>query len=204
MAAASCCRELGLDLYKIDLSQVVEQVHRGDREEPRPDLRRRRGRRTPILFFDEADALFGKRSEVRDSHDRYANIEISYLLQKMEEYEGVAILATNLRQNLDEAFARRLSMRRRVPVSRRRRPRADLAREPSRLTRRWPTTSTSARLAREVRLAGGNIKNIALAAAFVAAADGQVIRMDHLWHAAHREFGKLGRSWAGPLAGAAS
>ena len=122
----------------------------------------------------------------------------------MEEYEGVAILATNLRQNMDEAFVRRLP----VDSSSSRSPdEADrarhLARESARPTRRWPTTWTCC-LAREFRLAGGNIKNIALAAAFLAAADGQVIRMDHLWHAAHREFGKLGRSWAGPLAGAAS
>ena len=156
-----------LDLYKIDLSHDRQQVHRRDREEPRPDLRRGRDANA-ILFFDEADALFGKRSEVKDAHDRYANIEVGYLLQKMEEYEGIAILATNLRQNMDEAFIRRLHFVVDFPFpdeADRRRiwaaifpPEAPLA----------PTVDLD-RLAREVRLSGGRIRNIALAAAFQAA-----------------------------------
>src|SRR4029077_1942912 len=100
-------RELQLELYKIDLSVVVSK-YLGETEKNLDRIFTTAENANAILFFDEADALFGKRSEVRDSHDRYANIEISYLLQKMEQYEGVAILATNLRQNMDEAFTRRL------------------------------------------------------------------------------------------------
>ena len=96
-----------------------QQVYRRDGKESGPDLRRGGKCQCAILFFDEADALFGKRSEVKDSHDRYANIEISYLLQKMEEYSGVAILATNLRQNLDDAFIRRLDLQFALPFPRR-------------------------------------------------------------------------------------
>ena len=109
MAAEVIAHALGLDLYRIDLADGRQQVHRRDREEPRPRSSRPPERSNAVLFFDEADALFGKRSEVRDSHDRYANIEIAYLLQQMEQYDGVAILATNLRQNIDEAFVRRLA-----------------------------------------------------------------------------------------------
>jgi SpoVK/Ycf46/Vps4 family AAA+-type ATPase len=202
LAASIVSRELGRELFKIDLSQVVSK-YIGETEKNLDRIFGAAEDSSAVLFFDEADALFGKRSEVRDSHDRYANVEVSYLLQKMEEHEGVAILATNLRQHLDDAFARRLSSVVEFPFP-------DVAdRE-----RIWRASIPAAapladdvdlgRLAREVRLAGGNIKNISLAAAFVAAADGQVIRMDHLWHAAHREFGKLGRSWSGPLAGSAS
>ena len=147
-----------------------------------------------ILFFDEADALFGKRSDVRDSHDRYANIEINYLLQKMEEYEGVTILATNLRQNMDEAFVRRLHIITDFPFPD----------EESRLSI-WegvfPREALIGNdvdygiLAREVKLSGGNIKNIALTAAFYAAEDGTVIRMIHIIEAVRREYQKLGRVW---------
>src|SRR4029434_3750745 len=129
-----------------------------------------------ILFFDEADALFGKRSEVRDSHDRYANIEISYLLQKMEQYEGIAILATNLRANLDEAFVRRLAFTVHFPF-------------PDEASRRriwasiWPAATHWANdldadlLAHQFKLSGANIKNIALAAAFLAVEDGHSVTM---------------------------
>ena len=131
MAAEVIAGELGLDLYTIDLSDGGQQVHRRDREEPRARSSPPPTDADAILFFDEADALFGKRSEVRDAHDRYANIEIAYLLQRMEQYEGIAILATNLRQNLDEAFMRRLHVHRRLPVPRTSRAPADLASLPS-------------------------------------------------------------------------
>ena len=147
-----------------------------------------------ILFFDEADALFGKRSEVKDAHDRYANIEIGYLLQKMEEYDGIAILATNVRQHMDEAFVRRMQAIVEFPF-----PDEEYRR------RIWevmfPVEAPVNEdvdlkmLARGVRLAGGNIKNIALASAFYAAADAGVIRMAHLLNAARREHQKLGRIW---------
>ena len=107
MAAEVIALELGLDLYKIDLSMVVSK-YIGETEKNLNRIFKEAEQSNAILFFDEADALFGKRSEVRDSHDRYANIEISYLLQKIEENEGIVILATNLSQNIDDAFMRRM------------------------------------------------------------------------------------------------
>src|SRR5262249_165860 len=146
----------GLDLYKIDLAGVVSK-YIGETEKNLDRIFSAAENANAILFFDEADALFGKRSEVRDSHDRYANIEISYLLQKMEEYEGVTILATNLRQNLDESFTRRLAFTIHFPF-------------PDDEDRRriwggiWPAEAPLAKdldfdfLARQFKLSGGNIK----------------------------------------------
>ena len=108
MAAEVLAGRLGLDLYAIDLAGVVSK-YIGETEKNLDRVFTAATDSNAVLFFDEADALFGKRSEVRDAHDRYANVEISYLLQKMEEYEGVAVLATNMRQHLDEAFLRRLA-----------------------------------------------------------------------------------------------
>jgi adenylate kinase family enzyme len=193
MAAEVIAHELRLDLYRIDLSQVISK-YIGETEKNLDRIFSAAENSNAILFFDEADALFGKRSEVRDSHDRYANIEISYLLQKMEEYQGISILATNLRQNLDEAFVRRLQIIVEFPF-----PDEEYRQRIWKLA--FPREAPLAddvhfdRLAREVRLAGGNIKNMALAAAFLAAADGQTIRMSHLVQAARREHQKLGRSW---------
>ncbi|SDR60360.1 AAA+-type ATPase, SpoVK/Ycf46/Vps4 family [Rhizobiales bacterium GAS113] len=193
MAAEIIAGELELDLYKIDLSQVVSK-YIGETSKNLDRIFTAAERTNAILFFDEADALFGKRSEVKDSHDRYANIEIGYLLQKMEEYEGIAILATNLRQNLDDAFLRRLQSIVEFPF-------------PDEEYRRciWEVTFPPeaplaedvnfAILAQEVKLAGGNIKNIALTAAFYAAAQGGKIRMEDLIRAARREHQKLGRIW---------
>jgi SpoVK/Ycf46/Vps4 family AAA+-type ATPase len=143
-----------------------------------------------ILFFDEADALFGKRSEVRDSHDRYANIEIDYLLQRMEDYRGVAILATNQKSLLDPAFLRRLRFLVDFPF-----PDTELRR------RIWglafppeaPTEGLDLGVLAELEIAGGNIRNIALAAAFLAADEGRAIGMPHVLHAARREFTKIDR-----------
>jgi SpoVK/Ycf46/Vps4 family AAA+-type ATPase len=193
MAAEVIASELHLDLYKIDLSQVVSK-YIGETEKSLNRIFLEAQDSSSILFFDEADALFGKRTEVKDSHDRYANIEVSYLLQKMEEYEGIAILATNLRQNMDEAFLRRMQFIVEFPFpdeeSRGRiwgvlfPPEAPIASDVD-----FPL------LARAVRLAGGNLKNIGLAAAFYAAGDGRVIRQQHLVRAVRREFQKMGRSW---------
>jgi len=108
MAAEAIARELELDLYKIDLSQIVSK-YIGETEKNLDRIFTAAATSNAILLFDEADALFGKRSEVKDARDRYANIEIGYLLQKMEEYEGIAILTTNLGNNIDDAFTRRLS-----------------------------------------------------------------------------------------------
>lgn len=193
MAAEVIAHELHLDLYQIDLSQVVSK-YIGETEKNLQQIFREAQTSNAILFFDEADALFGKRSEVKDAHDRYANIEVSYLLQKMEEHEGIAILATNLRQHLDEAFVRRMHFIVEFPF-----PDEEYRRRIWEVA--FPREAPLAAdvdyglLAREVKLAGGNIKNIALAAAFYAAEDGRVIRLPHLIHAVRREYQKLGRTW---------
>ena len=194
MAAEVIAHALQLDLYQIDLSQVVSK-YIGETEKNLQHIFREAQTSNVILFFDEADALFGKRSEVKDAHDRYANIEVGYLLQKMEEYEGIAILATNLRQHLDEAFVRRMHFIVEFPF-----PDEEYRRRiwAVAFPREVPLADDvdSGLLAREVKLAGGNIKNIALAAAFYAAADGHVIRLPHVIHAVRREYQKLGRTWS--------
>jgi AAA+ superfamily predicted ATPase len=193
MAAEIIAGELGLDLYKIDVSQIVSK-YIGETEKNLDRIFQAAETANAILFFDEADALFGKRSEVKDAHDRYANIEVGYLLQKMDEYEGIAILATNLRQNMDDAFIRRLHIVVEFPFpgeDDRRRiwsvifpPEAPLA----------PEVDFN-RLAREVRLSGGKIRNIAVSAAFQAASANGVIGMSELLEAARREYEKSGQTW---------
>lgn len=190
MGTEIIANELGMDLYKIDLSGVVSK-YIGETEKNLDRIFSAAQETSAILFFDEADALFGKRSEVRDSHDRYANIEISYLLQKMEEYEGLAILATNLRQNMDDAFLRRLQFVVEFPF-------------PDEYHRRriwqvlFPAEAPCEEiefdfLASHFRFAGGNIKNIVLGAAYLAAADGGRITMNHVMRATSRECHKIGR-----------
>jgi len=193
MAAQVIAGALRLDLYRIDLSQVVSK-YIGETEKNLRQVFDQAEAMHAILFFDEADALFGKRSEVKDAHDRYANIEVGYLLQKMEEFDGIAILATNARQNLDEAFVRRLRFIVEFPF-----PDEEHRRRIWQVTfpRHAPLSPDVdfAALAREVRLAGGHIRNIGLAAAFSAASGGRPIEMGHLVAAARREFEKLGRGW---------
>jgi len=193
LAAEVVAHELQRDLYKVDLSGVVSK-YVGETEKNLARIFEEAETSNAILFFDEADALFGKRTEVSDAHDRYANIETSYLLQRMEAYQGIVILATNLRENMDEAFTRRLRFVVEFPF-------------PDEASRReiWRTHFPGAApvslavdvdiLARDLKIAGGNIKNIVLNAAFLAAADGQVIGMEQLLHAARREFAKLGKLW---------
>ena len=139
-------------------------------------------------MFDEADALFGKRSEVKDSHDRYANIEISYLLQRMEVYRGLAILTTNMKNALDDAFMRRIRFVVQFPF-----PdaiqRAEIWRRI--FPARTPTDGLDAEKLAHLNVAGGNICNIALHAAFVAAEAGEPVRMAHLVQAARVEYTKL-------------
>ena len=187
MAAEVLAGDLGLDLFRIDLSSVVSK-YIGETEK---NLRRVFDAAEDggtILFFDEADALFGKRSEVKDSHDRYANVEISYLLQRMEAYRGLAILATNLKGSLDPAFLRRIRFVVNFPFP-------DAAQRLEIWRRTFPPTTPTAgldlpKLAR-LSVAGGNIRNIALNAAFYAAEAGQPIGMAHLARAARDEFAKL-------------
>jgi hypothetical protein len=192
MAAEVLARDLELDLYRIDLSRVVSK-YIGETEKNLDRVFAAARSANAILFFDEADALFGKRSEVRDSHDRYANVEVSYLLQKMEEHEGISILASNLRQHLDPAFLRRLSFAIHFPFPD----------EESRLRiweGAWPVEAPLGEdvdfgtLARELPLAGGHIRNIVLAAAFLAAAEASRVRQSHLLWATRRELQKLGRT----------
>jgi ATP-dependent 26S proteasome regulatory subunit len=191
MAAEIIARELGLDLYKIDLSTIVSK-YIGDTEKNLERIFSEAETSNAILFFDEADALFGKRSEVRDSHDRYANIEISYLLQRMEAYDGVTILATNLRANLDEAFTRRLQFAVDFPFP-----------DETHRLRIWQALFSSdvprhpdidfIGLAQRFKLAGGNIRNVIVGAAYLAASDGGRVTMSHLLHVTRRELQKMGR-----------
>jgi AAA+ superfamily predicted ATPase len=191
MAAEIIAAELSLDLYKIDLSSMVSK-YIGETEKNLARVFREAETSNAILFFDEADALFGKRSEVRDSHDRYANIEVGYLLQRMEEYEGIVILATNFRRNMDEAFVRRLHCTVDFPF-------------PDEADRRqiwetiWPKETPRHgdvdldHISRRFEIAGGNIRNIALGAAFLAADNGGAVKMQHLLHATRREYQKMGK-----------
>jgi SpoVK/Ycf46/Vps4 family AAA+-type ATPase len=189
MAAEVLAADLRLDLFHIDLSGVVSK-YIGETEK---NLRRvfdAAEEGGALLLFDEADALFGKRSEVKDSHDRYANIEVNYLLQRMESYRGVAILATNLKGALDPAFLRRI----RFVVSF---PFPDEAARAEIWRRVFPAATPTAgidpeRLA-QLTVVGGNIRNIAVNAAFMAAAADEPVTMPHLLNAARMELAKLER-----------
>jgi len=191
MAAEIIANELGLELYKIDLSTVVSK-YIGETEKNLSRIFSEAESSNAILLFDEADALFGKRTEVRDSHDRHANIEISYLLQRMEEYEGIVILTSNLRKNMDNAFMRRIQFTIEFPFPTERYRRRIWKRIWPNDTPRSPDLDLDF-MARHFELAGGNIRNIALAAAFLAAADGQSVGMTHLIHAIRREYQKMGK-----------
>ncbi len=191
MAADVIAGQLGLDLYKIDLSGVVSK-YIGETEKNIGAIFRDAEQSNAILFFDEADALFGKRSEVKDAHDRYANIETAYLLQRMEEYSGAVVLSTNLKMNLDEAFLRRMHFVIDFPMP-----------EEQYRLRIWNSTLPPELprsedvdldfLARQFKISGGNIRNIVLAAAFLAADEGKPLGMGHLIRGTRREFQKLGR-----------
>jgi hypothetical protein len=191
MAAEVIAGELGFDLYKIDLSGVVSK-YIGETEKNLERIFTEAESSNAILFFDEADAIFGKRSEVKDAHDRYANIEVSYLLQRMEAYNGVTILSTNMRANLDEAFMRRLQFALDFPFP-----------KPKDRLRIWQALFPAGvprdpeldlkLLADRFEIAGGNIRNIIVSAAYLAANNGQMVSMEHLMHGARRELQKMGR-----------
>jgi SpoVK/Ycf46/Vps4 family AAA+-type ATPase len=190
MAAIGIAQRLNIRVLRIDLSRVVSK-YIGETEKNIDRIFLDASRSGAAILIDEAEALLGKRSEVKDAHDRYANIEVAYLLQRMETYEGLAILTTNLRQNLDPAFLRRLRFVIDFP-----RPDAD-ARE--KIWRRClPSGSHELseaafrHLARKVDLTGGNIRQITLRAAFLAAAAGSRIALPHIAHAASAELTKLG------------
>jgi SpoVK/Ycf46/Vps4 family AAA+-type ATPase len=190
MAAGIVAAELGLDCFKINLAAVVSK-YIGETEKNLEQVFAAAEQGDLLLFFDECDALFGKRSEVRDARDRYANIEVAYLLQRLESYPGPVILATNLLSDLDEAFTRRMAFTIHFPL-------------PGPAERRhiweriWPGQTRVApdvdagELARRYALSGGNIRNIAVAGAFLAAGDGGPVTRQHVLHAVRREYQKLG------------
>jgi SpoVK/Ycf46/Vps4 family AAA+-type ATPase len=191
MAVEIVAKELQIDAYKIDLSTVVSK-YIGETEKNLSRIFHEAETSNAILFFDEADALFGKRSEVKDAHDRYANIELNYLLQRMEEFEGLVILATNLRKNIDEAFFRRMHFAVEFPAP-------DEALRFQIWRQHFPEAAPLGSdvdfdfLANRFNLTGGHIKNIVVNAAFLAADASDRIRMEHLLRAAKREYDKIGR-----------
>jgi AAA+ superfamily predicted ATPase len=188
-AAEAIAHELDLDLYRIDLAMVVNK-YIGETEKNLKKIFDAAEDGGVILMFDEADALFGKRSEVKDSHDRYANIEVGYLLQRMESYRGLAILTTSMRNSLDRAFTRRIRFIVNFPFPDEK-SRAEIWRKvfPSSVLLDGLDYSRLATL----ELTGGNIRNIALGAAFLAADEDAPIGMAHITHAAREEYDKLGR-----------
>jgi SpoVK/Ycf46/Vps4 family AAA+-type ATPase len=191
MAASIVARELGLEMYRVDLSAVVSK-YVGETEKNLGRIFDEAWRSNAIIFFDEADALFGKRSEVRDSHDRYANIEVNYLLQRIDSFDGVAILATNLSQNIDDAFQRRIQFTVNFPM-----PEVEIRRRI--WSKIWPPEAPLAAdvdlqfLAEQFRFSGGAIRNVALQAAFLAADADEAIGMRHLLAATLREIRKSGK-----------
>ena len=190
MAAEVLAHELKLDLYRIDLSAVVSK-YIGETEKNLRRIFDAAETSGAILLFDEADALFGKRTQVKDSHDRHANVEVSYLLQRMEAYQGLAILTTNLKESLDQAFLRRLRFAIKFPFP-------DAAARSQIWQRIFPTKTPTNKLDFNklgcLNVAGGNIRNIALNAAFVAADAGEAVMMKHILQAAKSECVKLERS----------
>jgi ATPase family associated with various cellular activities (AAA) len=191
MAAEVLGGELGLELFRVDLATIVSK-YIGETEKNLDRIFEAATGSNAILFFDEADALFGKRSDVSDAHDRYANIEVAYLLQKMEGYPGAVILATNFRQNIDDAFVRRLDFVIDFPFP-----------EPDDRKLIWRLLlPDEAPLSDDVdldflsvqfKLSGGAIRNCSMSAAFQAADEGTSITMRHLVRAVAQEFGKQGR-----------
>jgi hypothetical protein len=191
LSAEVVARELGVDLYRIDLASLISK-YIGETEKNMARVFDEGERSGGILFFDEADAVFGKRSEVKDAHDRYANIETSYLLQRIEDYPGLVILATNMGRNIDAAFQRRMSFVIDFPL-----PDAGHRR------RLWRGVFPPAApveegldldfLAERFALSGGHIRNIAVAAAFRAAGNGGSIGMEHVLLSLKREYQKMGK-----------
>ncbi|MEV0679707.1 ATP-binding protein [Actinosynnema sp. NPDC050436] len=190
MSAEVVAASLGLDLYTVNLATVVDK-YVGETEKNLERIFTEAAGVNGVLLFDEADAIFGKRSEVRDAHDRYANIESAYLLQRMETFDGIAVLATNLRANLDEAFTRRLDVVVDFPV-----PEPDLRRVlwDKCLGRTAPRAEVDLDfLSSAFELAGGHIRSAAVTAAYLAAGAGRPVGMAEVVGAVAREYRKLGR-----------
>ena len=191
MAAEVIAGELGLELYRIDLSRIVSK-YIGETEQRLSELFAEAENSGAILFFDEGDALFGKRTEVKDAHDKYANMEAAYLLQRIEAYDGVAILATNLINNMDEALIRRMTYIVQFPFP-------GIEERERILRNHLPLAAPVADdldlrfLAERLEVSGGYLKNIVLASAFLASADRQPIGMEHFVKAARQELRKMGK-----------
>jgi len=189
LAAEVLARELELDLYRIDLSGVVSK-YIGETEKNLKQVFDAAEEGGVLLLFDEADALFGKRSEVKDSHDRYANIEVGYLLQRMENFQGLAILTTNLKSSLDKSFQRRLRFTVDFPFP-------DAAQREAIWQRvfpsRTPLKNVNPKLLAQLNMTGGSIRNIALNSAFLAAEAHGAVAMEHLLQAARLEAIKIER-----------
>jgi hypothetical protein len=192
LAAEVLARVLSLDLYRIDLSAVVSK-YIGETEKNLKQVFDAAEEGGVLLLFDEADALFGKRGDIKDSHDRYANIEVSYLLQRMEAYQGLAVLTTNLKSAMDKAFQRRLRFTVTFPFP-------DATQREAIWKRifpaKTPTERLDARKLAQLNVTGGNIRNIALNAAFLAAETGQPVSMALLAQAAKIEAHKIERPLA--------
>ncbi|MEQ9485816.1 ATP-binding protein [Coleofasciculus sp. F4-SAH-05] len=189
MAAEVLAKELRIDVYRIDLSAVVSK-YIGETEKNLRRIFDAAETGGVILLFDEADALFGKRTQVKDSHDRHANVEVSYLLQRMEAYQGLAILTTNLLESLDQAFLRRINFSVKFPF-----PDAEARAEIWQhiFPEETPTKRLDMKKLGKVNMAGGNIRNIALNAAFLAADAGEAVMMKHILQSTKSESLKLGR-----------
>ncbi|MNZ94837.1 ATP-dependent zinc metalloprotease FtsH [compost metagenome] len=191
MAAEVMAGELGLELYRIDLSRIVSK-YIGETEKNLRELFAEAENSGAILFFDEGDSLFGKRTEIKDSNDRFANMEAAYLLQRIETFNGVSILATNLLQNMDEAFMRRMQVIVKFPFP-------DAAQREQIFRSLLPKAAPLdedldlAFLASRVDVSGGHIKNIVLSAAYMAAAEQSAIGMRHMIRAARQELHKIGK-----------
>ena len=191
LAAEIIAHDLGLDLFTIDLSAMVSK-YIGETEKNLEEVFEAASAANVVLLFDEADSLFGKRSEVNEAKDRYANIEVSYLLQRIERYDGIAILTTNLLKNIDQAFLRRIDVLAEFALP-----------EPDERLALWrlgfPATAPLGAdvdleaLADRFKLAGGNIHSVCLTAAFLAAEGGGVITMTEVVEGLKREYAKLGR-----------
>jgi len=191
MAASILANELNLSLYRIDLSSLVSK-YIGDTEKRLAQLFDQAEAMNIVLFFDEAEGLFSKRTDTKDAHDRYANLQTGYLLQRIETYPGIVILSTNLLKNMDPAFVRRFKFMIEYPFP-----------GPAQRLQLWrhafpATTPTAddldfALLAERAALSGGNINNIAIAAAFLAAAQTRPVGLQHVLQATEREYHKLGK-----------